>query len=459
MYKINFNNPMHVHFLGIGGISMSGIAKLLLSRGFKVSGSDDTPSDITKELTSLGADISYGLKADNITDNINLAVYTAAIKPDNPEYMEAAKRDIPMLSRAEILGQIIDNYSKSIGVSGTHGKTTTTSMISEILLSGDTDPTISVGAIYSRINNNFRVGASPYFIFEACEYTNSFLSFYPKVGVILNVAADHLDFFKDLDDIRHSFRMYADNIDKDGFLVINGAIDNLEYFTKDLKAGFVTFGLTPDCDYFADNIAYNEFGFGSFDLVIKGEYVGRLSLRQPGIYNIENALAAAAATHVLAIPTDTIKIGLESFGGANRRFQLKGVKDEVTVIDDYAHHPDEIRAALTAANNYPHKKIWCVFQPHTFTRTKALLNDFAEVLGLADEVVLAKIYPARETDSLGISSDNIRILLEENGRHAVYLPTFEEILKFLKKNCSPGDLLITMGAGDVVNVGEMYLND
>lgn len=459
MHKINFNNPIHVHFLGIGGISMSGIAKLLLSRGFTVSGSDDTPSDITRELAALGADIQHGLKAANISDDIKLAVYTAAIKPDNPEYMEAVRRGIPMLSRAEFLGQIIDNYPQAIGVSGTHGKTTTTSMISEIFLAGEADPTISVGAIYSRINSNFRIGASPYFIFEACEYTNSFLSFYPKVGVILNVAADHLDFFKDLDDIRHSFRMYADNIAADGFLVINGAIDNIEYFTKDLKASYVTFGITPDCDYFADNITYNEFGFGSFDLIIKGDNVGRISLKQPGIYNIENALAAAAAAHVSGISADIIKAGLESFGGANRRFQLKGIKDGVTVIDDYAHHPDEIRAALAAARNYPHKKIWCVFQPHTYTRTKALLNDFAEVLSLTDEVVLAKIYPARETDTLGISSDNIRILLEEHGNSAVYLPTFEEINKFLKKNCSPGDLLITMGAGDVVNVGEMYLKD
>ncbi len=459
MYKINFNNPMHVHFLGIGGISMSGIAKLLLSRGFKVSGSDDTPSEITKELTALGADISYGLKAENITCGISLAVYTAAIKPDNPEYMEAVKRGIPMLSRAEILGQIIDNYSKTVGIAGTHGKTTTTSMISEILLSADTDPTISVGAIYPRINSNFRVGASPYFIFEACEYTNSFLSFYPKVGVILNVAADHLDFFKDIDDIRHSFRMYADNIPEDGFLVINGGIDNIRYFTENLKAGFVTFGITSDCDYFADNIEYNEFGFGSFDLIIKGRYVCRINLKQPGIYNIQNALAAAAATHVLGISDQNIKTGLESFGGANRRFQLKGTKDEVTVIDDYAHHPDEIRAALTAAKNYPHKKLWCVFQPHTYSRTKALLADFSEALSIADEIILAKIYPARETDTLGISSDNIRMLLEENGKNSIYLSTFEKIVEFLKKNCSPGDLLITMGAGNVVNVGEMYLKN
>ena len=459
MYKINFSNPIHVHFLGIGGISMSGIAKLLLSHNFRISGSDDTPSDITRELAALGADIKYGLKADNITDNINLAVYTAAIKPDNPEYMAVISKNIPMLSRAEILGQIIDNYPKSIGISGTHGKTTTTSMISEILLTGNTDPTISVGAIYSRIDSNFRVGNSPYFVFEACEYTNSFLSFYPKVGVILNVAADHLDFFKDLDDVRHSFRLYADNIAKDGCLVINNAIDNIDYFTKDLCADFVTFGLTPDCDYLADNIEYDSLGFGSFNLFIKGKNYGNIHLKQPGIYNIENALAAAAAAHVSGLSFENIKNGLESFGGANRRFQLKGEKNGVTVIDDYAHHPDEIHAALTAAHNYPHGKIWCVFQPHTYTRTKTLLNEFAGALSLADEVVLAKIYPARETDTLGISSDNIRILLEESGNKATYLPTFEEILKFLKKNCSPGDLLITMGAGDVVNVGEMYLND
>ena len=436
---------------------MSGIAKLLLANHFTVSGSDDTLSDITNELVSLGATVYHGLKADNITNDIDLAVFTGAIKPDNPEYMAVKAANIPLLSRAELLGQIISNYDFSAGISGAHGKTTTTSMLSEILLTNGSDPTISVGAIYSRIGNNFRIGSSPYFVFEACEYTNSFLSFYPKVGVILNIAADHLDFFKDLDDIRHSFRMYADNIPSDGCLVINGSIDNIDFFTKDLKARFVTFGLSPEYDYYAGDISYNSFGFGSFDLIINGEKAGHINLKQPGLHNIENALAAAAAAHVLGVSAEDIIKGLENFEGANRRFQIKGEKNGVTVVDDYAHHPEEITAALTAAKNYPHRKIWCVFQPHTYTRTKELLNEFADALSLADEVVLAKIYPARETDTLGISSDNIRLLIDKKGKSATYLPTFEEIVKFLEKNCSHGDLLITMGAGDVVNVGEMYL--
>ena len=457
MYSIDFKTPLHVHFLGIGGISMSAIAEILLSKGFPVSGSDDTPSKITSRLETLGIQVYYGLKADNIKDEVQIVVYTGAIKSDNPEYMEAARRGLPILTRAELLGQIIRNYPESVGISGTHGKTTTTSMISEILLTRGVDPTINVGGIYSRINGNTHITDSKYFVFEACEYTNSFLSFYPKVGVILNVFADHLDFFKDLDDVRHSFRLYAENIASDGCLVINSAIDNIEYFTQGLDCKILTFGLDESSDFCAANIAYDSFGFGHFDLVAFGENLGHITLKQPGEYNIANALAAAAATYFLGTPFDIIRQGLASFSGTDRRFQIKGITDGVTVIDDYAHHPDEIRAALTAAQKYPHKKIWCVFQPHTFTRTKELLPEFAEALTLADEVVLAKIYPARETDTLGISSDNIRLKMEELGKKATYLPTFEEILKFLKKNCCPGDMLITMGAGDIVNVGENYL--
>lgn len=457
MYYIDFNKPLHVHFLGIGGISMSGIAELLLSKGFPISGSDDTPSKITSHLESLGVKVYYGLKAANIDNTVKIIIYTGAIKPDNPEYAEAVRRGLPIISRAELLGQILRHYPESIGVSGTHGKTTTTSMISEILLTRDVNPTINVGGIYSRINGNMRIGNSPYFIFEACEYTNSFLSFYPKVGVILNVFADHLDFFKDIDDIRHSFRLYAENIAEDGCLVINSAIDNIEYFTEGLKCKIITFGFDEKSAFCATNISYDSLGSGHFDLLIYGKNACHISLKQPGEYNIANALAAAAATYFLQTPLETIQHGLLSFGGTDRRFQIKGVKNGVTVIDDYAHHPDEIHAALTAAQKYPHKKIWCVFQPHTYTRTKELLPEFAKALTIADEVVLAKIYPARETDTLGISSDNIRLKMEELGKTSVYFSTFEEILKFLKKNCCPGDVLITMGAGDIVNVGENYL--
>lgn len=460
MYHINFANPIHVHFLGIGGISMSGIAELLLSKGYTVSGSDDTPSKLTEHLKTLGATVYYGLKAENITDGVDLVVFTGAIKPDNPEYVEAVRRGLPILSRAEVLGQIVANYPESIGIAGTHGKTTTASMISEILLEADADPTIMVGAVYPRIGGNLRIGSSRHCVFEACEYTNSFLSFYPKIGIILNVSADHLDFFKDLDDIRHSFRLYAENIAPDGFLIINGAIDDTDYFTDNLKAASVTFALNDArCNYYATDIEYDSFGFGQFNVIMHGKNAGRISLKQPGSYNIENALAAIAAADCMGIPFDVITRALSGFDGAERRFQLKGTLNGVTVIDDYAHHPDEIRSALTAALHYPHKKLWCVFQPHTYTRTKALLNEFADALSIADAVVLAKIYSARETDTLGISSDDIRILLEKSGIEAVYLPTFEEILEFLKKNCSTGDMLITMGAGDIVNVGEMYLKN
>ena len=454
MYKIDYDNPVHVYFIGIGGVSMSGLAVILKDRGFSVTGSDRSESDVILSLKDKGINVFIGQEASNIDNagKIDLIVYTAAIHPDNPEFARAKELGIPMLTRAELLGQIMTHYHLPIAVSGTHGKTTTTSMISKILLTASKDPTISIGGNFRDIGGNIRIGASDYFITEACEYTNSFLSFFPGVGIILNIDADHLDFFKDLDDIRHSFREFARLIPDNGTLVINQDIPNLSYITDGLKCSIKTYGFDNSADYYATDITYDDFGNASFYINRKSGKKLEVSLKVPGRHNVSNALASVACADCFEIDEKDIVSGLSSFTGTDRRFEYKGCVDGLTIIDDYAHHPTEIKATLSAAKNYPHKRIWCVFQPHTFTRTKALMDEFAKALLLADKLIIADIYAARETDNLGISSRTLKEKIESLGHECYYFPSFDEIEKFLLQNCTKDDMLITMGAGNVVTI-------
>ncbi len=456
MYQIDFNHPIHIFFMGIGGISMSGLAEILLSEGFRVSGSDRQKSPLTESLSEKGAVIYYGQKKENLASAPDLIVYTSAIRKDNPEFIAGNELGIPFLTRAQLLGQMMKNYKIPIAVSGTHGKTTTTSMLSQILLNADTDPTLSIGGIYQAIGGNIRVGGSDYFVTEACEYTNSFLSFFPKVGIILNIEEDHLDFFKDLDDIRNSFHEFAKLLPAGGTLVINGDIPHVEQITDSLSCEVVTFG-TSSCDYVPSNITYDEFGHPSFDLKGPDGKTRSYALRVPGLYNVYNAAAAVATAELLGIDAQILREALSDFKGTDRRFEYKGQMNGITIIDDYAHHPTEITATLHAAQNYPHKTIWCLFQPHTYSRTKAFLPEFAEALSIADKIVLADIFAAREKDTLGISSETLRKEIENRGHECYYFPTFAEIENFLIENCTKGDLLITMGAGDVVKIGENLL--
>ena len=457
MYKIDFNNPIHIHFIGIGGISMSGLAKILLSEGFTVSGSDSHSSALTDELIGDGCLVSVPQSAGNITNDIDLVVYTAAIHPDNPEFKAAKEAGLPMLTRAELLGQIMTIYKNAINIAGTHGKTTTTSMVSEILLAANMDPTISVGGILNSIGGNTRVGGNKYFVAEACEYTNSFLSFNPTMNIILNVKEDHLDFFKDIDDIRRSFRQFIEKVPENGTIIMNGTIENWRELTAGAAGKVVTFGNSKENDYSFDAVVYDEYARPSFDLYIKGEKKERISLGVQGEHNVYNALGAIAVAMESGAGLEAAGRGLLKFTGTNRRFEKKGELKGITIIDDYAHHPQEIEATLKAAENYPHKRICCAFQPHTYTRTKAFMKEFAQALSLADCVMLTDIYPARETDTLGVSSADIVALLKEKGVDAWYLPTFDDMEKFILENCTQGDLLITMGAGDIVKVGEELL--
>lgn len=457
MYQINFKEPIHVHFIGIGGISMSGLAEILLKAGFPVSGSDAKKSPLTEHLTALGARVAYGQRAENITDDIELIVYTAAISKENPEYMEAVSKNVPMMTRAELLGQIMKNYKTPIAISGTHGKTTTTSMISEVLLAGDTDPTLSIGGILKSIGGNIRVGKSDYFVTEACEYTNSFLSFFPRISIILNIEEDHMDFFKDIDDIRSSFHRFAKLLPEDGYLIINSGIEQLSEVTKDLSCKIITFGKDTTSDYSYTDAAFDEMGKASYTLLKNGTPAGRIELGVVGEHNILNSLSVIALMDLLSIEKETVLRALNAFNGTDRRFEYKGSIAGVTILDDYAHHPTEIKATLKAAANYPHKTLWCVFQPHTYTRTKAFLKEFAQALSLADKVILTDIYAAREKNTIGITSLDLLNELEKLGKECYYFPSFDEIENFLLENCINGDLLITMGAGDVVKIGENLL--
>lgn len=457
MDKIDLRKVAHIYFVGIGGVSMSGLARILLKRGFKISGSDINRTELTRQLEELGVNIRYTQVAENITKDIDYVVYTAAIHPDHPEYKKAKELGISLINRAVLLGEIMQDFQKSIAVSGTHGKTTTTAMLSHILLEANLDPTISIGGVLDIIGGNIRIGSGDIFLTEACEYTNSFLDLKPSIEVILNVEADHLDFFKDIEDIRKSFKSFISKLDEKGCLVINSDIENYEELVSDFQGKLIRIG-SKNADIVAKDISFDERGFVSFSYTAYGKDMGSISLLTTGEHNVYNALAAIGLALYLGIDAEDIKKGLASFSGAKRRFEHKGkLRGDIDIIDDYAHHPQEIEASIKAARNYKAKRVVVVFQPHTYTRTKAFLNEFAAALSLADVIVLAKIYAARETDNLGISSKDIADILEVLGKEVYYIDNFDDIETFLLEKLCPQDMCITMGAGDIVKVGEKLL--
>ena len=439
----------HVHFIGIGGVSMSGIAKILLHRGIKVSGSDFAMGKSTEELISLGADVTIGHSADNIK-NPDLVVYTAAISKDNPELMQARSKGIETISRAEMLGRIMKNYKKAISVAGTHGKTTTTSMMSHVLIKACLDPTIMVGGDLNIINGNLRIGKGDYFITESCEYCRSFLSFFPTVGIILNVEEDHLDYYKDIDDIKSAFSDFVRLIPKDGTLVVCADDTNALECASFALCTPITYGLY-DGKYRAKNIMFDDFGYPGFDVYNKEEKIMSLKLNVAGKHNILNALSVVAASLEMGIDTEHIKSGLESFTGTKRRFEKKGYYNGALIIDDYAHHPTEIDSAFDCVNKIKHNNVWCVFQPHTYTRTLALFEDFVKVLSKIDNLIIADIYAAREKDTGLVSSKD----LADKIPGALYMQSFEDIADFIKKSACKGDIIITIGAGNVYEIGDM----
>lgn len=465
MININYKKPCKIYFIGIGGISMSGLAEILSKNGFSVSGSDRAESATTEGLTASGIEVRIPQSAENITPDIDLVVYTAAIHPDNPEYARAKELELKMASRAELLGAMMEEYKGSVAIAGTHGKTTTTSMLTDILMAGESDPTISVGGFLKTIGSNVRIGGEKVFLTEACEYTDSFLSLYPKYSAILNVEAEHLDYFKDLSHVRNSFRQFASQTAEDGALVIGADIPDVDELTKGLKCEVIKFsadsGAVGDITHAVTlkDLSFGDDGCATFVPIYKGNELPALTLKVPGRHNVNNALAAIGIAIEMGIDPEVIIRGLSGFTGADRRFEYKGCYNGATIVDDYAHHPTEIRAALAAAKGVRHERLIVCFQPHTYTRTKAFLDDFADALSVCDLVCLADIYAAREADIYGISSADLRDKLISHGTKCEYFDSFDGMEKFLKKNCANGDLLITMGAGNIYLVGEALLKD
>jgi UDP-N-acetylmuramate--alanine ligase len=438
---------------------MSAVAEILLNEGYRVTGSDMVESDTTDRLIERGAKVYLGHRARNVA-GADIIVYSAAIPMSNPEIVEAGSKDIPIVSRAQMLGQLMSRRGNSIAVSGTHGKTTTTAMVSLVLRDAGKDPTILVGGNLSEISGNVAVGGGDYFVTEACEYMDSFLSLSPKYAIILNIDSDHLDYFKDIDHIVKSFAQFTSQVREDGAVIAFDANPFVSSIIEETDKRVITFGYNRRCDYSAGSIRFGENGMPAFDLRHCGEKLCRLQLSVPGEHNVSNALAAFACCHEMGISTDDIARTLNGFTGTQRRFDMKGeTYGGVMIIDDYAHHPTEITATIKAARKVPHKSLWVLFQPHTYTRTLALHDEFAEALRCADKVVIAEIYAAREKNVHQVSAKSIAMKMKEDdpGRDAWYFKSFEEIASFVLNNAEEGDLIITMGAGDIDKVGDIIL--
>ena len=445
----NLPNNAYIHMVGIGGISMSALAHMLKYFGYRVSGSDRCETQITKKLVAASIDVKLGHSADNITDP-DLVCYTAAIPEDNPELVKARSLGIPVLERAELLGQLMKRYQYPIAIAGTHGKTTTTSMLSLVLLEANLDPTILVGGELSQIGGNYKIGANKYLVLEACEYVESFLHFNPFISVITNVEEDHLDYFADLNHIITAFVSFARLNSPLGCIIVCFDDKNIQSFVQNIDRRVVKYGLiSKNNDFYADNIHLTKSGKTFLSVYAYGKHVADLELSVHGDHNVRNALGAFAAAWEIGIDKETIKRGLEGFGGTKRRFETLGECGGIKIIDDYAHHPTEIRSTLETAKALTQGNVWCVFQPHTYSRTKAFLNDFAEALSIADRVVLADIYPAREEyDGSTHSCD-----LAAQMKNVTYINNFEAIERYIKANAKPGDMVITMGAGDIFKIG------
>ncbi len=435
-----------VHLSGIGGVSMCPLAEVLHGMGLTVQGSDMTDSPTVEHLRSLGIPVTVGHTAQDIA-GAEFLIRSAAIHDDNPEIAAARSQGVPVFERAEAWGAIMQHYENAVCISGTHGKTTTTSMATHVFMAAQADPTVMIGGTLPMLHSGYRVGRGDTIILESCEYCNSFLHFFPTVAVVLNVEADHLDFFKDLDDVKRSFRRFAQLVPADGHIVANaddpGAMDALRGLP------LFTFALDHDADCRAENLIWDH-GMPRFDVVVDRRKYAHLTLQVSGRHNILNALAAASAAYVLGVPGQAVEEGLAAFTGAGRRFEYKGIYRGARIYDDYAHHPGELHALLTMSRGLGYERIICAFQPHTYTRTKALFQQFVEELRQADQVILAEIYAAREKNTIGISSAD----LAREVPGSLYCPTLEDVTAALEKLARPGDLILTVGAGNIYTAGE-----
>ncbi|MBQ8572015.1 MAG: UDP-N-acetylmuramate--L-alanine ligase [Ruminococcus sp.] len=444
------DNVKRIHFVGIGGSGMCPLAEILISEGFEITGSDCNESDTLDRIKSMGIKVYGGHFADNVK-GADLVVYTAAVKADNPELVACKELGITCIERSVMLGIVTRRYNRSVAVAGTHGKTSTTAMISQILIGSGFDPSAIIGGKLPAIGGNSYVGQSDIIVCEACEYVDTFLELNPYLSVVLNIDADHLDYFKNLDNIKKSFSQFANQTTH--AVIYCGDDENSVDTFKDLTLDKITFGIGESCDYRAENIVSNGMN-QSFDLYFKNEFIANIKLIVPGRHNIMNALAAAAASHHLGATGKEISENLEKFTGVHRRFEVLGVSKGITVADDFAHHPTELTAVLTSAMNMGFKKVWAIFQPHTYSRTAILLDDFAKALSIPDEIIISEILAVRETNTYGIYSTDLGAKIE--GSHCI--DTFEEITEFILENAKAGDLVLTMGGGNVYRCANMIFS-
>lgn len=442
-----------IHMVGIGGVSMSGIAEILFNFGFKITGSNNVESEATKKLEKTGIKVFIGHNSENILDP-DVVVYSAAIKPDNIELVTAKQKNIPIIERADFLGELTRCFKETITIAGTHGKSTTTSMVALCFLEALKDPSIQVGADISNISGNYKVGNSEYFIIEACEYVESFLKFSPKAEIILNIDNDHLDYFKNFENIKNAFIKYVKLLPKDGILVVNGDDKNCLELPQYTNAKTLSYGITnKNVDFFAVNIVFDNDGFPEFDVYSHNNFYERIKLHVPGMHNVLNSLGCIALCNEYGLDKESIKNGLAKFTGVGRRFEYKGKVNGASVYDDYGHHPTEIIATSKALMNKKYNKSWIIFQPHTYSRTKLLLEDFAKALLNFDNIIILDIYAARESNTYNISSEDLANKIKSLGKDAKYIKNFDECISYLKSNVSENDIVLTQGAGTVTEIG------
>ena len=441
----------HAHLVGIGGVSMAPLAEVLHGSGMTITGSDMRESAAVEHLRSLGISVAIGQKAENVA-GAELVIRTAAAHDSNPEIAAARAAGIPVYERAQAWGSIMRGYRNALCISGTHGKTTTTSMCTHIAMAAAADPTVMIGGTLPLLGAGHRVGHGDTIILESCEYCNSFLHFYPTIAVILNVEADHLDFFKDLEDVEHSFRAFADRIPEGGLIIANRDDANTMHTLEGETRPVMTFGL-DEGDVHAANLTWTN-GLPAFDIILQGQKFAHVALQVPGVHNVKNALAAAASAIALHFPAAAGEEGLGAFLGAGRRFEHKGTYHGAEIYDDYAHHPGELEALFKAVKGLGYKRVICAFQPHTYSRTKALFDDFAKVLQQPDVTTPAEIYAARETNDIGISSADLAKVIPGSR----YYATLPEVTQALADLAQEGDLILTVGAGDIYTAGEALVN-
>lgn len=457
-FIINKHKYRHIHFIGIGGISMSGLAEIMLNEGYVVSGSDHKESIITKKLENNGAKIYNSHSADNLR-GVDLVVYTDAINIENEELKAAIKLKIDIIDRASFLGALMKNYDTSIAISGTHGKTTTTSMVTEIIKNLNSNPTILLGGQLDDINGNVKIGDKKLFLTEACEYKANVLKYFPTTAVVLNIDEDHLDYFDNIEHIIKTFKGFVNNLNSNDKLILNLDDENSRMLLNDKKENVITFSTKAPANYNAKNITYSLDGYPSYDLYYNEKFIGNVELSIMGNHNVSNSLAAIAASVENGVSFKDAINGIKIYKGVHRRLEYKGKYNGAIIEDDYAHHPTEIKASLNALKNSCKGSLYCIFQPHTFTRTKLLLDSFSKSFNNADVVIITDIYAAREKDYGDIHSKTLCDAINSNGGNAFYLKNFSDVCEYLKKNLKENDMAVTMGAGDVYKIGEALLED